>query len=323
MAVLPTGLQSRPMFIQNTETEETMPAFGVGAIVSSSPLIAKGNQILYPVRKVTENDVLRASTEFIFNGPQAIPPGKDGVGTQDYPCRALVTGNSDRRDVKAGSWELVPRGAISGVGSFASLGQDPTDPLGKDKIVDFVRPSPGPAYADALRCTSSSVDPAEKLSLASVESSGSMSFSYRKDITGFGPTDHPLVGMVVNSDGLGFKFVVPGIWFFSFSGTVRPVEKLAGQEGRSLAVTFYREEEATDYTAYRRHFVDDNEGYGTEGESGEENIAFSGVVLVRDTEVAYSLRSTGDYPGAIVVSSGRLVGFNSGLPPYDGTRSYA
>lgn len=68
-----------------------------------------------------------------FNGPSPIPPGKFGVGTRDFPCRALFDGKNYQATAvsllgpKKDSWYLR-----TGGNCFVSNGVDPSFPVLKD-----------------------------------------------------------------------------------------------------------------------------------------------------------------------------------------------
>lgn len=122
-------------------TSETIPAFACFATQAFNgdagggwTYEKKNGQLYMRVFKPSEyHEQVQLPAFHGFNGPSPIPPGKFGVGTRDFPCRALFDGKTYQATTvsllgpKKDSWYLRTGGTC-----FVSNDLDPSYPILKD-----------------------------------------------------------------------------------------------------------------------------------------------------------------------------------------------
>lgn len=293
--VLPTGLQSRPFFIQNTEASETMPAFGAGVIVPGEKVsnTVDGNNVVFKVRRPTASDVSIDTACVVFNGPQEIQPGKKGVASQDYPLRCVSDSTSSNSNatlgLQAGSWLLG-----SGNDGFRNLGKDASKVIAKTgQEVFWIRPAER-APEIGIYELNGSAEPAESFSFFNGanppgNSGGGNVFGSTESVN---PYDNGIdaISLVDYDGGKAFKFSRHGHWWFTFQAMVRPTEVLDATDEGLLRVSLYENQGHSPYFGQRVHAIDDDGQYGTAGTSSE-NVAFSGALYVTDSDAKYHFRN--------------------------------
>lgn len=310
MPILPTQMQHRPRFIKNT-SDELMPAFGAGVIVPGQTYgqFVSGNEIVHEIRKPTIEDVVTDPGAVIFNGPISIKPGKIGVGTQDWPARALHNGSEDGTGtqglvgLKADSWYLwsTSRG-------FICIGHDVSDPLERTGVDEsgsggglgnihtiWVKPSISVGATTILLSYSGSAGPADKFQPATAGGIAN---------AGFG-SEFPL-GSPETSEG-NFKLPLPGVWMVMFQAEAGPDVTEESDEGRTIRISLYGESGPTPYSGQRKNIIDDNEGYGPSGGALRENVAFSGILYVDDVENEYSVRNASTLSESVRLDAAYLI----------------
>jgi hypothetical protein len=280
------------------------------------------------VYRVTLPNVLAAAAEdpalLFINGPTAIPPGKNGHVTQDYPAQVLHDGGWD--------WlpNGIPCGPVSGEpavwmgrGPFTCMSHDPARALvhgGLHTVIVSVNQRNALTFAET-RAGGNACEPGEEIRLGSLQVAPGWnedpSYTLENAITdpliyaatttrlgNWGGFNLPYTLDGVARPNTRFEVRKAGLYWVSFSATAHSDEET---EGASIIATLMKRQNTTSYTAdwqtaglsephfaatgltgWRVHHLDtsgDDDGYPEQDTViPKENICFSGPLAIDQGE---------------------------------------
>lgn len=303
------------------KSEETIPGFAVTYLdvdgYSPYPFYSvfevEGEELIWLVTKPDAVcEALADPALVIVNGPQPIPPGGTGRGTQDWPAQVLhyapqALPNGWSCGPVADSWYIDGNG-----GGFTHVSHDRSAPVGEiHSAVHTAWIAPGRGSRErfaTLTGGSSAIDAGAALALATATSSQLALFGAAGDYGG--PEDDA---------GNAFELAVGSDLWLSVSATLSSATAAEGSALRLRIET--RKYNGSSWSSsilygYRLHEIDEESPYGTVEFKTAENVSFAGVLqfdrgdqirLVNDSSVSIS--------AAAVILGAHRIGGNATIDP--------